>query len=195
MKEEEIRKTILIKRLVKYFFDELKYRMKLPCLKINNKEINTKYILLNLFRKIANLSFNKQYEIEEHFALEVGERVVLVDSVLIKRIDHERCVIAGIVEVKTDQVDLDYEFNRFFLQDKQINVLFWQPKKVILKQDDKLFIAESDDIFNFDNDFNLPKVKAKLEEFINIFLCFFSYRDALFEYNKVSGRYSWVKKK
>ncbi len=68
-------------------------------------------------------------------------------------------------------------------------------QKVILKQDDKLFTVESDDIFNFDNDFNLPKVKAKLEEFIDIFLCFFSYRDVLFEYNEVSGRYSWVKRK
>ncbi|AFU74876.1 hypothetical protein BafHLJ01_0633 [Borreliella afzelii HLJ01] len=194
MKEEDIRKTILMKRLVKYFFDELKYRMKIPCLRVNNKEMSTKYILLNLFRKIANLPFNKQYEIEEQFALEVGERVVLTDAVLIKRINHERCVIIGIVEAKTDQVDLDYEFNRFFLQDKKNNVLFWQPKKVILKQDDKLFTTESDDIFNFDNDFNLPKVKAKLEEFINIFLCFFSYRDALFEYNEASGRYSWIKR-
>ncbi len=93
--------------------------MKIRCLRISNKEVSTKYILLNLFRKIANLPFNKQYEIEEQFALEVGERVVLTDAVLIKRIDHERCVIVGIVEAKTDQVDLDYEFNRFFLQDKK----------------------------------------------------------------------------
>ncbi len=60
----------------------------------------------------------KQYEIEEQFTLEVGERVVLTDAVLIKRIDHERCVIVGTVEAKTDQVDLDYEFNRFFFKIK-----------------------------------------------------------------------------
>ncbi len=57
MKEEDIRKTILMKRLVKYFFDELKYRMKIRCLRISNKEVSTKYILLNLFRKNCKSSF------------------------------------------------------------------------------------------------------------------------------------------
>ncbi len=59
---------------------------------------------------------------------------MLTDAVLIKRIDHERCVIIGIVEAKTDQVDLDYEFNRFFLQDKKPMFFFGNPKKLFLSK-------------------------------------------------------------
>ncbi|UGQ16248.1 hypothetical protein [Borrelia sp. RT5S] len=193
MKEENIKKVIAMKRLVKYFFDELKYRMKIPCLRQSNKDMSTKYILLNLFRKIANLPFNKKYEIEEQFPLDIAGKIVQTDAVLIKRLDYERCVIVGVIEAKTDQIDLDYELERFFLQGNKVNVLFWQPKKVILKQNEELITLESDDIFRFDNDFYLPEVKAKLEDFIEIFMRFFSYEDILFEFNKVKGKYSLVK--
>ncbi|WKC58128.1 hypothetical protein [Borrelia sp. P9F1] len=193
MKEEDIKKTIAMKRLVKYFFDELKYRMKIPCLRQSNKDMSTKYILLNLFRKIANLPFNKKYEIEEQFPLDIVGKIVQTDAVLIKRLDYERCVIVGVIEAKTDQSDLDYELERFFLQGNKVNVLFWQPKRVILKQNEELIALESDDIFRFDNDFYLPEVKAKLEEFIEVFMRFFSYEDILFEFNKIKGKYSLVK--
>ena len=173
MKEEDVKKAIAMKRLVKYFFDELKYRMKIPCLRPSNKDMSTKYILLNLFRKIANLPFNKKYEIEEQFPLDISGKVVQTDAVLIKRLDYERCVIIGVVEAKTDQSDLDYELERFFLQGNKVNVLFWQPKRVILKQNEELITLESDDIFRFDNDFYLPEVKTKLEDFISVFMQFF----------------------
>ncbi|QMU99342.1 hypothetical protein F0310_02855 [Borrelia sp. A-FGy1] len=193
MKEEDIKKAIAMKRLVKYFFDELKYRMKIPCLRPSNKDMSTKYILLNLFRKIANLPFNKKYEIEEQFSLDIAGKIAQTDAVLIKRLDYERCVIIGVIEAKTDQSDLNYELERFFIQGNKVNVLFWQPKKVILKQDEELIILESSDIFKFDNDFYLPEVKAKLEDFISVFMKFFAYKDILFEFNKIKGKYSLVK--
>ncbi|UER67740.1 hypothetical protein LKV13_02935 [Borrelia sp. BU AG58] len=193
MKEEDIKKAIAVKRLVKYFFDELKYRMKIPCLRQINKEMSTKYILLNLFRKIANLPFNKKYEIEEQLPLDIAGKIVQTDAALIKRLDYERCVIIGVVEAKTDQSDLDYDLERFFLQGNKVNVLFWQPKRVVLKQNEELITLESDDIFRFDNDFYLPEVKAKLEDFIGVFMRFFSYEDVLFEFNKVKGKYSLAK--
>ncbi|AWG42943.1 hypothetical protein CR532_03020 [Candidatus Borreliella tachyglossi] len=195
MKEEDIRKAIAMKRLVKHFFDELKYRMKIPCLRPNNKDLSTKYILLNLFRKIANLPFNKKYEIEEQFPLEVSGKVVPTDAVLIKRLDYERCVIVGIIEAKADQINLDYELERFFIQDNKVNVLFWQPKRVVLKQNEKLATLEADDIFRLDNDFNLPAVKDKLEDFISVFMQFFAYEDVLFEYDKLKSKYFLVKNK
>ncbi|AHH08551.1 hypothetical protein baBA2_000568 [Borrelia anserina] len=195
MKEHDVKKAILMKRLVKYFFDELKYRMKIPCLRPNNKDMSKKYILLNLLRKIASLPFNKQYEIEEQFPLDISGRGMLTDAVLIKRLDYERCIIAGIVEAKADHVDLEYELSRFLIQSGKINVLFWQPRRVILKQDEDLIVLDADDIFNLDNDFYLPVVKEKLEDFINIFMKFFSYEHVLFEYNKMYSKYSLVKNK
>ncbi|AHE62894.1 hypothetical protein [Borrelia parkeri] len=195
MKESDIRKAISMKRLVKYFFDELKYRMKIPCLRPNSRSMSKKYILLNLLRKIANLPFNKQYEIEEQFPLDISGKGILTDAVLIKRLDYERCVITGIIEVRAEHVDLEYELKRFVIRSGKINVLFWQPKRTILKQDGDLIILDADDIFKLDNDFYLPVIKEKLENFINIFMKFFSYEDVLFEYNKLHGKYSLVKNK
>ncbi|AHH12600.1 Hypothetical protein BHO_0057300 [Borrelia hermsii YBT] len=193
MKENDVKKAIAMKRLVKYFFDELKYRMKIPCLRPSNKDMSKKYILLNLLRKIANLPFNKQYEIEEQFHIDVLGKGMLTDAVLIKRLDYERCVITGIVEVRAEHVDLEYELNRFLIRRGKVNVLFWQPKKAILRQNEDLIILDMDDIFKLDNDFYLPVVKEKLEDFINLFMKFFSYEDILFEYNKIHGKYSLVK--
>ncbi|UPA12238.1 hypothetical protein [Borrelia venezuelensis] len=195
MKESDIKKAISMKRLVKYFFDELKYRMKIPCLRPNSRSMSKKYILLNLLRKIANLPFNKQYEIEEQFPLDISGKGILTDAVLIKRLDYERCVITGIIEARAEHVDLEYELKRFVIRSGKINVLFWQPKRTILKQDGDLIILDADDIFKLDNDFYLPVIKEKLENFINIFMKFFSYEDVLFEYNKLHGKYSLVKNK
>ncbi|UPA16429.1 hypothetical protein bcCo53_000575 [Borrelia coriaceae] len=193
MQESDVKKTIAMKRLVKYFFDELKYRMKIPCLRPNNRHMSKKYILLNLLRKIANLPFNQQYEIEEQFPLDVSGKGMLTDAVLIKRLDYEKCVVTGIVEAKSDHIDLEYELKRFLIRSGKVNVLFWQPKRAILKQDENLTILDADDIFKLDNDFYLPEIKEKLEDFINIFMKFFSYEDILFEYNKVQGKYLLVK--
>ncbi|UPA18052.1 hypothetical protein R5397_01475 [Borrelia sp. MN22-0132] len=195
MKESDIKKAISMKRLVKYFFDELKYRMKIPCLRPSNRNMSKKYILLNLLRKIANLPFNKQYEIEEQFPLDISGKGILTDAVLIKRLDYERCVITGIIEARAEHVDLEYELKRFVIRSGKINVIFWQPKRTILKQDEDLIILDADDIFKLDNDFYLPVIKEKLENFINIFMKFFSYEDVLFEYSKLHGRYSLVKSK
>ncbi|ANF34038.1 hypothetical protein A7978_02885 [Borrelia turicatae] len=195
MKESDIKKAISMKRLVKYFFDELEYRMKIPCLRPNSRSMSKKYILLNLLRKIANLPFNKQYEIEEQFPLDISGKGILTDAVLIKRLDYERCVITGIIEARAEHVDLEYELKRFVIRSGKVNVLFWQPKRTILKQDGDLIILDADDIFKLDNDFYLPVIKEKLENFINIFMKFFSYEDILFEYNKLHGKYSLVKNK
>ncbi|AAX17901.1 hypothetical protein [Borrelia turicatae] len=195
MKESDIKKAISMKRLVKYFFDELEYRMKIPCLRPNSRSMSKKYILLNLLRKIANLPFNKQYEIEEQFPLDISGKGILTDAVLIKRLDYERCVITGIIEARAEHVDLEYELKRFVIRSGKVNVLFWQPKRTILKQDGDLIILDADDIFKLDNDFYLPVIKEKLENFINIFMKFFSYEDVLFEYNKLHGKYSLVKNK
>ncbi|WP_024653461.1 hypothetical protein [Borrelia persica] len=195
MNEDDVKKAISVKRLVKYFFDELKYKMKIPCFRPNNKYMTKKYILLNLLRKIASLPFYKQYEIEEQFFLDIAGKGVLTDAVLIKRLNYEKCVIIGVIEVKEEHVDLEYEINRFLIQGSKVNVLFWQPKRTILKQDEELIVLDADDIFKLDNDFYLPVVKEKLEDFINIFMRFFSYEDVLFEYNKITGKYFFIKDK
>lgn len=130
MKESDIKKTISMKRLVKYFFDELKYRMKIPCFRPNSRSMSKKYILLNLLRKIANLPFNKQYEIEEQFPLDISGKGILTDAVLIKRLDYKRCVITGIIEARAEHVDLEYELKRFMIRSGKINVLFGNPKEL-----------------------------------------------------------------
>ncbi|AHH06640.1 Hypothetical protein BCD_0574 [Borrelia crocidurae DOU] len=195
MNESDVKRAISMKRLVKYFFDELKYRMKIPCLRHNNQYMSKKYILLNLLRKIASLPFYDQYEIEEQFFLDILGKGVLADAVLIKRLDYEKCVIIGIIEAKADHVDLEYELSRFLIQGDKVNVLFWQPKRMLLKQNEELIILDADDIFKLDNDFYLPSVKERLEDFINVFVKFFSYEDILFEYNKITGKYSFIRSK